>query len=99
VQNQNFSSALERVTQARLDDALEIASHVENRMRARLAIYCYVRGHLRDKGLAIAALCPMKDLAAESSQHVAENILAIATRAAERDSMQQQRRTVSLACL
>jgi hypothetical protein len=99
VQNQNFSSALERVTQARLDDALEIASHVENRIRARLAIYCYVRGHLREKGLAIAALCPMKDLAAESSPHVAENILALAMRTAERDMVQQQRRSVSLACL
>lgn len=99
MQNLNFSSALERVTQAGLDDALDIASHVENRVRARLAIYCYVRGHLREKGLAIAALCPLKDLTAESSPHVAENILALATRVAERESMQQQRRSVSLACL
>ena len=95
----NFASAVERIASASVIDTLEIAHHLEDRVRARVAIFCFVRSHLRDKGLAIASICSLKDLSSESSFHVAENILALATRIAEREPAQQQTRLVSLAAL
>lgn len=95
----NFASVLERILPASDDDALAMAEQLESRVRARVAVYCYVRNHLRGRGLAIAAICRVKDLAAESSPHVAENILTLATRLTERDLVQQQRRSVTLACI
>ena len=95
----NFSSALERILHASTPDALATAEQLEGRVRARVAVYCYVRNHLRSKGLAIASICRIKDLAAESSPHVAENMFTLAARLAEPEMVQQQRRSVSLACI
>lgn len=90
MQKINFQSIIESVSLASITDALDIAGQLENRIRARLAIYCYVRTHLRDKGLAIASTCRLKDLSAESSPHVADNIFAVATRLTEPAPTQQQ---------
>ncbi len=95
----NFSSAVERIASASIIDTIEMAHHLEDRVRARVALYCYVRSHLRDKGLAIASICSLKDLSSESSFHVAENVLALAMRVAEREPTQQQSRLISLATL
>jgi hypothetical protein len=95
----NFSSAVERIAAAPISDTLEMARNLEDRVRARVALYCYVRSHLRDKGLAIASICSLKDLSSESSFHVAENILTLAMRVAEREPAQQQSRFVNLATI
>jgi hypothetical protein len=47
--------------------------------RAELAVYCYSRAHLHDKGLAIAPLCAPEVLALKSSNEIAANLLAQAT--------------------
>jgi hypothetical protein len=44
--------------------------------RAELAIFCYSRAHLRDKGLALAVLCAPEVIALKSSHEIAANLLA-----------------------
>lgn len=70
----SFVSALERVIAAPFDQVLEIALSVDGRTRARLAVACFSRAHLREKGIAIAAACRLSDLTAESSAHVADSL-------------------------
>jgi hypothetical protein len=80
-----FSSILERVIQSPVGDAAEIAALLDGETRARLAVFCYARVHLREKGIAIAAECQPADIARESSSHVANQLLACVTEAATSD--------------
>ena len=77
-----FSSTLERVIQSPLSNAAHIAAVLDGPTRARLAVFCYARIHLRDKGIAIAAECKPLDIAGESSPYVAQQLLALITEAA-----------------
>jgi hypothetical protein len=94
VQYLTFVTALERIITAPFGEVFDISIAIEGRTRARLAVFCYARAHLREKGIAIASNCRFSDLVAESSAHVAESLRALATPVMVVD---QQRRTISLA--
>lgn len=96
-ENVTFISALERIIAAPFRDVHEIARSVEDgRVRARLAVFLFARAHLRDKGLAIASVCRLPDLTAESSAHVAQSMMAHAERPAP---LQQRGCGISLASI
>lgn len=44
------------------EDLTELLAVVGPRTRAKLALYCYSRSHLRAAGLALAATCEQRDL-------------------------------------
>ena len=89
-----FVPALERIISAPFRDVAEIAMAVDDRTRARLAIFCFSRAHLREKGIAIAAACRLSDLIAESSPQIAENVVA---HAGKSTSANRDYRVVSIA--
>jgi hypothetical protein len=57
-------------------EAVGEAQRMSAEERAEVAIYCYSRAHLRDKGLAIAFVCAPEVLARKSSNEIAANLLA-----------------------
>lgn len=89
-----FITGLESIIAATFLEIPEIAMAIDGRTRARLAVFCFSRGHLREKGLSIASVCRWSDLVAESSSHVAENLH---THAHRFPLHQQPRNYVSLA--
>jgi hypothetical protein len=60
----NFAPAefVRRLLQASVEDAPAIVSHLPDKQRARVAYFCYARGHLHAIGLAIAATCDLPSL-------------------------------------
>lgn len=79
MENVAFITALERIIAASLREIPDLAMAVEGRTRARLAIFCFSRGHLREKGIALASACRLADLTAESTAHVAVSLHTHAT--------------------
>ena len=71
-----LSQNLAKVLHMNCAEAVEEAGLMSAEGRAELAIYCYSRAHLRDKGLAMAALCDPELLAMLSSNEIAANLLA-----------------------
>ncbi|MDB5508913.1 MAG: hypothetical protein JWL93_1382 [Hyphomicrobiales bacterium] len=67
---------LAKILHQSCSEAVEEARHMSADDRAELAVFCYSRAHLRDKGLAMAALCAPEVLALKSSNEIAANILA-----------------------
>jgi hypothetical protein len=94
--NVSFISALERIIAANICDVIDVAMSVDGRTRARIAVFCFSRGHLREKSIAIASKCRLSDLIAESTPHVAQSLHAHADPVVSRE---RQRRPVSLAAL
>jgi hypothetical protein len=60
----NFVPAelIRRLLRASAEDAPAIVSHLPDKQRARVAYFCYARGHLHAIGLAIAATCDLPSL-------------------------------------
>jgi hypothetical protein len=67
---------LAKVLHMNCAEAVEEARHMSPEGRAELAVFCYSRAHLRDKGLAMAPLCAPEVLALKSSNEIAANLLA-----------------------
>lgn len=67
---------LANVLQLTPDGAREATTHLPSEQRAELALFCYARAHLREKGLAIATLCGTGDLIARSSIEIAASLIA-----------------------
>jgi hypothetical protein len=55
---------INRLLRASAEDAPTIVSHLADKQRARVAYFCYARGHLHAIGLAIAATCDLPSLIA-----------------------------------
>lgn len=91
-----FGWILERVIQSPLGAAADLAAALDEPARARLAVFCYSRVHLRDKGIVIAAGCRPSDIARESSPQVADQLLAHVTDQATRDLKDMARRGTSV---
>jgi hypothetical protein len=60
----NFVSSelVRRLLRASVEEAPAIVSHLPDKQRARVAYFCYSRGHLHAIGLAIAATCDLPSL-------------------------------------
>lgn len=56
------SDVLMTLYRSKPDVAVNLARTLPNHVRARLALYCYSRAHLRDLGLAVAESCAAGDL-------------------------------------
>lgn len=74
MENVAFVTALEHIIAASLCEIPDIAKTVEGRARARLAVFRFSRGNLREKGIAIASACRLADLTAESTAHVSDTL-------------------------
>jgi hypothetical protein len=95
MENAIFISTLERIIAAPSDDVIEIAMSVEEGTRARLAVFLFSRAHLRNKGLVVATVCRLSELTAESSTHVAANLMVHSEQ--KGSARQRQRQAISLA--
>ena len=66
---------VKRLLQASVAEAPEIVADLSDRQRARLAYFCYSRGHLHAIGLAIAATCDVPSLIAAAPSNGAGSAL------------------------
>ena len=57
-----------QICRATAEEARDLSMALAVRERARLALYCNTRIHLRDQGRAIAGACSRDDLIAEGGQ-------------------------------
>jgi hypothetical protein len=73
---------LRRLVQANEREIAEIVSVLTPAERARLAFFCYARGHLHEIGLAVAATCDLPFLMQAAPSNAAGNTLF--TRSRER---------------
>jgi len=85
-------SAIHRATP---HEALNIAKLLPGVQRARLALFCYARTHLRDAGLAIAIGCSDEDLVREGG--IAGQALIVQRTLPKADRGPRMRAPVSLA--
>lgn len=67
---------LAKILHLSCSEAVDEARRMSAEERAELTVYCYSRAHLRDKSLAMAALCAPEVLALKSSNEIAANLLA-----------------------
>lgn len=65
--------------------------------RARLAVFCYGRAHLRDLGIAIAASCSQAELAAVGGPAVGAALYALARTQPEEVVLSRGKPRISLA--
>lgn len=72
----SLAQNLAKVLHRSCSETVAMARDMPAEERAELAIYCYSRAHLRDKGLAMAALCAPDVLALKSSHEIAVHLLA-----------------------
>src|SRR5918995_3892887 len=66
---------LRRLVQANERDIADIVSVLAPSERARVAFFCYARGHLHDIGLAVAATCELPLLMQAAPSTAAGNTL------------------------
>jgi hypothetical protein len=66
---------LRRLVQADEREIADIVSVLTPAERARLAFFCYARGHLHDIGLAVAATCDLPFLMQAAPSNAAGNTL------------------------
>jgi hypothetical protein len=71
---------LRRLVQAEECEIADIVSVLTPAERARLAFFCYARGHLHDIGLAVAATCDLPFLMQAAPSNAAGHTLFIRSR-------------------
>ena len=89
--------ALTRLYGATGAEVSEIASKLDARERATLAVFCYSRAHLNSIGLALAAECSLDHLSAAAGSQVAGTTLYAQSRELPTVLPASNRRSITLA--
>ena len=66
---------LRRLVQAKGSEIADIVSVLPSHERARVAFFCYARGHLHDIGIAVAATCELPSLMQVAPSNAAGHML------------------------
>jgi hypothetical protein len=91
---------LRRLVQANERDIADIVLILAPSERARLAFFCYARGHLHDIGLAVAATCDLPFLMQAAPSNAAGQMLFARSRerfTATVEPMSRRRSAITLA--